>query len=196
MSLLAYLSYLFMFLLGCKSSPADLRPRYFVPLSPNASSSASSTTQSFDSTLVLTVSTDPDQIATFYPSRVTDTRLWDITSTTLLSQAERVYASGYEWIPSPAPSFPCPIVPSDAPWPSPGISSVSFPHISTSQTETAGTLTLTTGVETADRITSTPTEGSLSSVQTDSTSNTEQLGISTRVLTGISCLRPNSLDVG
>ena len=108
-------------LFQCITSSARLQQR--IPLTTGSNPSLS---HSSASTLVLTPSTAPNQIVTFYPSRVSDSSLWTITTVTVIASTETIYPSGYEWIPSPVPSFSAPVIPTDAPYPTPGSSSISF----------------------------------------------------------------------
>ena len=115
----------------------------------SAVSSGSFATHSSASTLVQTASPGAHEVVTFYPSRILDVQLWTITAPTTIFSTEKIYPSGYEWIPSPNPQNVAPIVPTDAPYPTPGSLSISFPlETSTGALSTilVGTSVLGTGV--------------------------------------------------
>ncbi|RDL39487.1 uncharacterized protein BP5553_03827 [Venustampulla echinocandica] len=72
------------------------------------------------SELVVTASTGAHSVVTYYPSRVSDSSLWALTTPTTLSSGEIVYPGGYEWaesgVSTPQPSA----IPPNVPFPKPG----------------------------------------------------------------------------
>ncbi|KAL9622404.1 MAG: hypothetical protein Q9160_003248 [Pyrenula sp. 1 TL-2023] len=79
------------------------------------------TTHLTATTLVINATAGNNQPVTFTPSQVTDTALWTIQSTTIITangSAETVYPSGYEWaVASSSPGLSIPPIPTNAPYP-------------------------------------------------------------------------------